>query len=172
MDEEKLIPRILDGDEAAFNELYTAYSLKAYRTALLITGNVQTAEDTVQETFVTCCRSLNKLKSYKAFPSYFYRVLTRTAWRLSSADRRTDQLDENSLASAAADMPKDYSELYEAIAALDTKLRTTVILFYFNDLPVRDIARITGVLEGTVKSRLHYARRKLSKILEKEDYYG
>ena len=91
---------------------------------------------------------------------------------MSSADKRTDQLDENSLASAAADMPKDYSELYEAIAALDTKLRTTVVLFYFNDLSVRDIARITGVLEGTVKSRLHNARRKLSKILEKEDYYG
>ena len=172
MEEEKLIPRILEGDEDAFEELYKAYAPKAYRTALLITGNVQTAEDTVQETFVTCCRTLGRLKSYRAFPSYFYRVLTRTAWRLSDRDRHIDPLDENILSSAAADMPRDYSDLYEAIAALDTKLRTTVILFYFNDLPVKDIARITGVLEGTVKSRLHNARRKLSKALEKEDHYG
>ena len=172
MEEEKLIPRILEGDQAAFEELYNAYSLRAYRTALLITGNVQTAEDTVQETFITCCRTLNRLKSPRAFPSYFYRILTRTAWRLSKADRGTDLLDENSLMSAAAEMPKDYSDLYEAIAALDKRLRTTVILFYFNDLPIRDIARITGVLEGTVKSRLHTARTKLYKIMEKEDHYG
>lgn len=171
MNEEILIPKIQAGDTAAFTQLYRQYSVKAYRTALLITGNIQTAEDTVQETFVQCCRTLNKLKSPHAFGSYFYRILTRTAWKLSSKDRLCLPLEDTILADISSE-DKSYSELYAAIASLDIKLRTTVILFYFNDLPIKDIAKITGTLEGTVKSRLHTARRKLSQILKKEDYYG
>ncbi len=171
MNEEILIPKILAGDEDAFASLYKQYSVKAYRTALLITGNVQTAEDTVQETFVQCCRTLKKLKSPKAFGSYFYRTLTRTAWKLSTKDRLNLPLEDSILADTSVEN-KSYSELYAAVASLDTKLRTTIILFYFNDMSIKDIARITGTLEGTVKSRLHTARGKLSQILKKEDYYG
>ncbi len=171
MNEEILIPKILAGDEEAFTQLYKQYSVKAYRTALLITGNVQTAEDTVQESFVQCCRTLRRLKSPHAFGSYFYRILTRTAWRLSSKDRLNLPLEDTIPANSNLE-DKSYSEIYEAIASLDTRLRTTVILFYFNDLSIKDIAKITGTLEGTVKSRLHTARGKLSQILKKEDYYG
>lgn len=169
--EEKLIPKILKGNEWAFRELYDLYATKAYRTALLITGNAHTAEDAVQETFIQCYRSLKKLKSPNAFGAYFYRTLTRTAWRLSSKDRLNLPLEDTLI----ADLPvedKSYGELYGAIASLNIKLRTTIILFYFNDLSIKEIARITGTFEGTVKSRLYTAKQKLSNILKKEDFYG
>ena len=171
MDEETLIPLILSGDEAAFTALYEKHSVKAYRTALLITGNKQTAEDVVQESFILLFRTLDRLKSPKAFGSYFYRIITRTAWKLSAKDKKNIPTENTQIADGAFS-PQNYAELYEAVKALDVKLRTTVVLFYFNDLSVKDIAKITGTLEGTVKSRLHTAREKLSNILDKEDYYG
>jgi RNA polymerase sigma-70 factor (ECF subfamily) len=171
MNEETLIPKILSGDNDSFAQLYEQYSAKAYRTALLITGNIHTAEDTLQETFVQCCKTMHKLKSPSAFPAYFYRILTRTAWKLSAKDRNNLPLEDTILTDKSV-TNESYLELYSAIASLDTKLRTVVILFYFNDLTVRDIAKITGTLEGTVKSRLYTARKRLSKILKKEDYYG
>lgn len=170
MDEETLIPEILAGSEAAFNALYEKHSTKAYRTALLITGNVHTAEDVVQEAFIQVIRTLGRLKSPKAFGSYFYRIITRTAWRLSSGDRKNIPTEDTDTQSVF--MPQSYSELYKAIAELDIKLRTVVVLFYFNGLSLKEIAKITGIPEGTVKSRLHTAREKLSRVLDKEDYYG
>lgn len=172
MDEEILIPKIIDGDTEAFTSLYNLYALKAYRTALLITGNTYTAEDVVQETFITCCRTLKKLKNPRAFSSYFYRTLTRTSWKLSAKDRRNTLSAELMQNADNTSAHESYSELYTAVASLEVKQRTTIILFYFNDLSIRDIAKITGVPTGTVKSRLNSARRKLSKILKKEDYYG
>lgn len=171
MTEETLIPEIISGSETAFRELYDLYAPKAYRTALLITGSIQNAEDTVQETFIKCCGSLDRLKNPCAFSSYFYRTLTRTAWRLSAESRKCLPLEDNFLSDIAVHN-ESYRELYDAVAALDVKLRTVVVLFYFNDLPISKIAEITSCFEGTVKSRLNRARKELSKKLKKEDYYG
>jgi RNA polymerase sigma-70 factor (ECF subfamily) len=169
MNEEELIQKTLLGDENAFEQLYRLYATKAYRTALLITGNVHTAEDVVQESFVQCYRTLNRLKKASAFSSYFYRILTRNAWLFCKRDRKNIGLEDSLLADTTY-CDKSYVELYTALASLDTKLRTVVVLFYFNDLPVKEIAKITHTLEGTVKSRLYTARKRLSQILKEEDY--
>ncbi len=171
MDEETLIPMIINGDTEAFTLLYNMYTPRAYHTALLICGNVHTAEDIVQEAFIICCKKLKILKAPGAFKSYFYRVLTRTAWKMCKMDKQSLPIEKD-FPSVDGKTDKSYTELYDAIASLNTKLRTVVILFYFNDLPLKDIARITGCLEGTVKSRLHTARKRLAHILKKEDYYG
>ena len=56
-------------------------------------------------------------------------------------------------------------QLYDALYALDEKRRTVIVLYYFDDLPVKEIARTLGVTEGTVKSRLFSARRHLRQAL-------
>ena len=170
MEEENLIPEIIMGNTEAFTQLYNMYAPKAYRTALLICGNVHTAEDIVQETFIKCYSTLPKLKNPKAFPSYFYRTLTRIAWKMCNRYRKTLPLEECFTAESKAE--EIYTELYNAIARLDTKMRTIIVLFYFNDMPIKEIAKATGTLEGTVKSRLYRARQELSKVLKREDYYG
>ena len=55
--------------------------------------------------------------------------------------------------------------LYEAVKALPVKQRTAVVLYYFNQMSTREIAEATGCLEGTVKSRLHTARKNLKAAL-------
>ena len=58
--------------------------------------------------------------------------------------------------------------VYEMIGKLESKLQTTLILYYYNDLSVKEIAKVMGCLEGTVKSRLHTGRKKVKQFLEKE----
>ena len=62
-----------------------------------------------------------------------------------------------------------YEKLYRALDGLGRKQRTTVILYYFNDLSIKEIAEATGTLESTVKTRLFAARRRLKQVLESEE---
>ena len=59
-----------------------------------------------------------------------------------------------------------YIRLYNAIDSLNKKMKTTVVLFYFNEMSIKEIAKITGSFEGTVKTRLFAARKRLKKYLE------
>lgn len=59
-----------------------------------------------------------------------------------------------------------YIRLYNAIDSLNEKMKTTVVLFYFNEMSIKEIAKITGSFEGTVKTRLFAARKRLKKYLE------
>ena len=63
-------------------------------------------------------------------------------------------------------------ELFTAVQDLDEKQRAVIVLYYFNDLAVRDIARVLGCREGTVKSRLFAARRNLQKAMEHNEQEG
>ena len=62
----------------------------------------------------------------------------------------------------------DYSPLYEAVDQLGEKLRLAVILFYFEGMDIAATAQVLGIPEGTVKSRLHKARKLLKEVLEHE----
>ena len=62
--------------------------------------------------------------------------------------------------------------LHSEIEKLDVKQKTVIILYYFNELTIKEIAHVMGCFEGTVKSRLHSARRKLKKNLMRSDEYG
>ncbi|MGL5712599.1 MAG: RNA polymerase sigma factor [Paraclostridium sp.] len=61
-------------------------------------------------------------------------------------------------------------ELHRAINALEEDLKITTLLFYFEDMKYKEIAKVLNVREGTVKSRLSRAKQKLLKILEEENY--
>ena len=170
--EEALVRRLQAGDESAFDELFALYQKQAVRTAALITGDGAIAEDVAQEAFVLCLLHIKELREPSRFRPWFFRTLTRSAWKatqekLPSADWN------NALAQAAADLyPSEkaasYEKLYRALDGLGRKQRTTVILYYFNDLSIREIAEVTGSLEGTVKTRLFAARRRLKQVMEEQ----
>ena len=67
----------------AFFIIYEKYKNAALRTAYLITGNRYTGEDILQETFVQCCLHIKELKDPATFKAWFYRILTRTAWKFA-----------------------------------------------------------------------------------------
>ena len=174
MEDYEIIEKLKLGDTSSIDELYNKYSAKALRTAYLITSNSYTAEDVVQEAFVQCIKSIKTLRNSDSFKPWFYKILTRIAWKHAKADTYcilTDEITDNIKTSACDEYFKDekYDRLYDEINKLNYKLKTTVILFYFNEMSIKEIAKTMGCLEGTVKSRLFTAKSKLRKSIDKED---
>lgn len=175
--------KMIQGDEPAFDELYRSYSGKLYRMAYVITGNKSDSEDVLQETFVKCYLHRKELKDASRFESWLYRILVRTAWKAARGRRELSLesiLEDPDQGKQAIQISRDQSagplerfidretsgELLSLVGKLDVKYRTVVVLHYYNELSTREIARITGTLEGTVKSRLYKARKLLRKQME------
>lgn len=178
MDVAPLLRRIQEGDAQAFEQLVERYSGKALRTAYLITGQKETAEDAVQEAFIQCYLKIHSLRDPADFEAWFYRILARICWRLSAKEKKTVSLDFLSEHGQEHMVGEDCTEdalktwetrqlLKRALSKLSIPLRTTVVLHYYNDLPIKEIARVLGEREGTIKSRLHAARRQLFDALKR-----
>ena len=88
MKETELVKRLMAGDREAFDALYECYKDQAFRTAWFLAGNRADAEDIVQDTFVKVYVNIGQLKNAEGFKSWFYRILTRTAWKQSDSRKR------------------------------------------------------------------------------------
>ena len=174
MQDEILVKRLQQGDRAAFDELYTRYRDDALRTASLITGSRADGEDVVQEAFVQCYQRIAQLRDPARFKSWLWTLLTRAAWKYCRRRGREEPVAEffddgakaGESALGAVLRTEQSRELFQAVQALEQKQRTVVVLYYYNDMVVRDIARVLECREGTVKSRLFAARRNLQKAME------
>ena len=177
MDEEVLVRQMKEGDKASFDLLYDKYKNGALRTAYLITGNLPDSEDVVQDTFVKVYLHCKELKNDSGFKAWMMQILVRTAYKagkrkgrelpdeevIDKADTRTER------SSLEQVLVKEESRmLSEAIHRLPMKQRTVVILFYYQEYSVSEIAHMLDSREGTVKSRLHVARERLRGMLEKD----
>lgn len=170
MQEKELVINVQKGDMKAFEQLFDLYKHKALRTIYSMTRDKNISEDIVQEVFVICYTSIKSLKNPEYFKTWFYRILTRTTWRYMKKQRKlipvkeifiksTDTYEDSSLEKLEQ---KEFSKIiYQEILKLKPKLQTTVILYYYNEFSIKEIAQIMESREGTVKSRLYTARRKL-----------
>ena len=175
--EEALVRRLQAGEESAFDELFALYQKQAVRTAALITGDRTLAEDAAQEAFVLCLLHIRELREPSRFRPWFFRTLTRCAWKgmgekLPAVDWSEALEQVGAADSYPSEKEETYEKLYRALDGLGRKQRTTVILYYFNDLSIKEIAEATGALEGTVKTRLFAARRRLKQALEADRQKG
>ena len=175
MQEQELVRQLQEGSKEAFDQLYFLYCQQAYRTAFFLTGSRADAEDVVQETFIRVWLSARQLKDCTGFRSWFYRILTRMAFRKGSVGKREiPDADISLLADRGSEgdslsgllLKEEREQIRRAVDSLEEKHRTVIVLYYFNGFSTKEIAAITGCLEGTVKSRLFAARRKLRKSLQ------
>ena len=167
----ELVRRMQQGDMQAFDTLYERYRDDEYRLACLITGSRTDGEDLAQEAFVACAQSIGSLKDGSKFRPWLLRTLSRAAWKYCRKARRETPVSEffegetGESALSAVLRTDEQRRLYAALDTLDEKRRVTVVLYYFDDRSVKEIAQATGVTEGTVKSRLFSARRHLRQAL-------
>ena len=145
----------------------------SFRTACLILGNRADAEEAVQEAFLRAWRFRDSLADVPSIRPWLYRVVVNSCYsklrrEIPHRDRRAG--DEPLAHMAAADVgpesSAEHSEVADTVLAalsrLPLSLRVPVVLRYYADLSERDIARAIGRRQGTVKSRLHEARRRLA----------
>jgi RNA polymerase sigma-70 factor (ECF subfamily) len=170
-----------NGEIAAFDEIFDIYKDKAVRTAFLITGNQSICEDIVQESFIQCYKNIDKLRNPEGFKSWFYKILTRTAWKYGKSANKevaTESILETaeylSFDTSMEQHIKDEANrlLYSEINQLEPNQKTVIILYYFIGLSTKEIASAVGCFEGTVKSRLFNARKKLKNIIELSECQG
>ncbi|TCL60328.1 RNA polymerase sigma-70 factor (ECF subfamily) [Kineothrix alysoides] len=173
--ESEIVERVKRKEPGAFDCLYERYKDQAYRMAVFITGNTADAQDVVQDTFVTVCLEIGQLRETAAFPAWFYRILTRNAIQLSKRKKREfprEELWEDSIDCGDGGIMDPSKVLLEkeenriiraSISQLEEKYRTVLVLYYFNEFSVKQIAGIVGCTEGTIKSRLHKARKLLER---------
>ena len=145
----------------------------SFRTACLILGNRADAEEAVQEAFLRAWRFRDSLTSGPSIKPWLYRVVVNSCYsklrqEIPHRDRRAADGQLAELASPDTDPATlaQQSEVSETVLAalqrLPVSLRVPVVLRYYADLSERDIARAIGRRPGTVKSRLHEARRRLA----------
>ena len=180
----ELIRKWKEGDEDAFSAMYERYRQTAMRTAWLLCHNLADSEDIVQETFVQCYFHIQELKDESRFRPWMLKCLVRTGWKLMKKQKKEmpeEQMElhlererylESTFSGKSSGEPleeaiaREFSgELTKAVRRLSEKHRLVIVLYYYDELSVHEIAKITGCLEGTVKSRLHFARRQLKKML-------
>ncbi len=166
------LSRIADGDHAAFSDLY-----KAMRTGLLaqaralLAGDIAAAEDAVDEAFMDIWQHAGNYGGRGSANGWVRRIVRNKAIdRLRREGKRESVLPPESFLQVTDNAPAQDSHLHEqdtstriraAIERLSPAQREAVVLCYFNEMSVQDIAEATGVPEGTVKTRLHYARKML-----------
>ena len=180
MDEAEVIRRSQGGESEAFRLLVERYGKVLFGTAYLMTHDRPLAEDMVQEAFLLAWRALPSFRSGTNFKAWLLRILVNR----TMADRRKKRVAEVQLAEAIPDPPghEDTEEtvlrgeerqlVRQALKALSQERRDAVVLRYYSDLTVPEVARVLGCRQGTVKSRLHRALRQLREVLRGEELRG
>jgi RNA polymerase sigma-70 factor, ECF subfamily len=187
--ERLLIARLKDRDGQAFDEIVQLYGDKVFSLVYRMLGNRHEAEDVAQEVFITVFKTVDGFRGEAKFSTWLLRIAANQsknrikylARRPTDGGEVEDALQTRATAGTPApvmqaqidgpDVLMEAAELealmQRAIAALDEEHRLLVILRDVEELSYQEIGEITGLPEGTIKSRLHRARMAIKEELDK-----
>ncbi|MGG4396375.1 GNAT family N-acetyltransferase [Paenibacillus thiaminolyticus] len=156
----------IHGDTAAFIRLIQAHKNYLYNLARTYLNYDEDCADAVQETIFKSFRSISTLREPAYFKSWLSRILINECIQLLRAQKRMRIIEQSKWNCTTANVPYEAIELKEAVAYLEDHLQIVIQLYYYEDVPIKRIAKLLGVPEGTIKSRLHRARELLAEVLE------
>lgn len=187
--EAQFIARLVARDESAFNELVVTYERRVFALVYRMLGRRDEAEDLAQEVFVQVFKAIDQFRGESKLSTWIYRIavnLCKNKTKYLSRRHLGDQEDVDAMAehvplSAAKGVsvgdvsrPDELVEgmqlefvVKRAIAQLEPEFREVLVLRDVEDLSYEEIAAVTGLLDGTVKSRIHRARAQLRALVEK-----
>lgn len=186
--ERRLIRRLKDRDERAFTELIEQHGDRVFNVCFRYLGNRQEAEDMAQEVFINAFKKIDGFAGDSKLSTWLYiiasnvsknRIKRMVVRRQGAKSEFDEEIGRNAAAAAvtAPSQPKrpdDYAEgqqlekiMQQAIAELDEDHRMLIVLRDIEELSYDEIVAITGLAEGTIKSRLHRARLALRKKMMK-----
>lgn len=167
-----------DGDSLAIERLVRTYQQNVYRLALSILDDPDEAEDGMQDAFLAALRELYSFRGDSSFSTWLYAItinICRTRLRSRKTRERLKQvvqglfhLHGNGATSVEESVIQNESnaDVWQAIRTIDDKHRLPIILRYYHNFSVAEIAEILGIPQGTVHSRLNNARERLRKTLK------
>ena len=172
--DEVLIGRIANGDRLAMQVLYARYHVRVFRFVVRLVRDEGTAEDLISEVFLDVWRQADRFEGRSAVSTWLLAIARFKA--LSSMRRKPDEeLDEEAAGAIedTSDTPevslqkKDKSGLLrKCLEQLSREHREVIDLVYYHEKSIEEVAEIVGIPEATVKTRMFYARKKLSELLK------
>ena len=169
------VPQAKAGEPEAWDALFRRYQLPLYVYVFELVHDEQTSLDLVQETFIAAVRHIGSLRDDGKFGSWLFGIAHQKCiqrWRKQGREEvLLDEIPES--ADGFEDGPDDLlirreqeAEFMNLLNQLPLPQRSVLLLHFVEDFSLEEIARITETQLGTVKSRLHYAKRALRKLLK------
>jgi RNA polymerase sigma-70 factor (ECF subfamily) len=171
--EQVLVLRCQTGDEAAFAELAQRYGPRLRYYLQKAFGRMDGAEDAFQDVWFTVFRKVRDLADPGAFRTWLYRIAQNRACgelrKRRPAFRPMEEAEQVTDASAPEPdfSPEDGQRIHRALDDLAPEHREVLVLRFLEEMTYEDIAAVIGCQIGTVKSRLHYAKQALRRVLER-----
>jgi RNA polymerase sigma-70 factor, ECF subfamily len=179
---EETIQRFLDGEEEAFSQIVQAWQSKIYNLAWRMLGNREDAQDIVQETFLSCFKSLRNLRDTARFPTWLYRIALNhcRSFRRSRSPELSlsDQIIESngeeegfpsgfSVAPRGGEALETIDIIRKALTGLSEDHRTAIVLKEYVGLSLEEIANVMECPLSTAKSRLYHGLRDVQRNLKR-----
>jgi RNA polymerase sigma-70 factor (ECF subfamily) len=168
---DELVVRAKSGDVDAFDRLVGQVGDRCFAIALRILRDHHAAEDVVQASLIRAWRDLDSLRDAGRFEPWLHRIVVNACYREARRQRWTSSVGTLSSVDATPSddgLVSDRDELERGLRSLSPEHRAVLVMHYYLDLGVEDIAERTGVPVGTAKSRLHYGISALRAALEAE----
>ncbi len=165
----ELVGHVARGEEDALHELYRRYGTRVRRFARSLTGREHLADEVVQETFLALWSGTGTYGGRAKVSTWLLGIARNQAHAALRREAKGARLD-----SVPSEFPDPREQVVQeeraaqvrvALERLPAEQREVVFLAFYEGLPYRDIAETLGVPEGTVKSRMHHAKRKLMEVL-------
>ncbi|MGW4890797.1 RNA polymerase sigma factor [Kitasatospora sp. NPDC004240] len=172
---ELLVVRCQLGEREAFAELAREWHAQVWRYVRALTGSPQLADDLAQEVWVAVVRGLPGLRQPERFAPWLFTIARRTVTdqlRRAYAAREAPPVADDGPAEDGDPLTAVLTavEIEAGLGGLPPPEREVLVLFHLQDLPLAECAQVLGVPAGTVKSRLHRARRLLRDALVERGY--
>ena len=166
-----IIDRILDGDEAQYKILIDKYKAYAFTLAFNVLNNREDAEEVAQDSFIKAFKNLAKFNRDARFSTWLYRIVTNTA--LTKTRKKKIISEDINTAFAIGTTPRSSLEkedqkrfVRKAMSLLTEQDRVVISLFYLKELSLQEIAEITQLDTNLIKVKLHRARKRLADHLK------
>lgn len=168
---EWLALRCQTGDPEAVTDLIAVMERPLIYYATSLIGNQDAALDVLQDVWLKVLRGIRRLKDPGSLRPWLYAITHGVAVDRIRRDYRRDKAEQAQLDDAFnIDEPsfgeEDATAIHDALSRLGVKHREVLVLHFLQDLSILEIASVVGCSEGTVKSRIHYAKRQLKQILK------
>ena len=178
--DEVLVAKIAAGNRLAMQALFARHNVRIYRFVLRMVGDNGLAEDLTSEVFLSVWQQAHRFEARSAVTTWLLAIarykalaeLRRRPQAASSERESSDSSDPADTPDVAFEIKHRGEILRKCLARLSREHREVIDLVYYHEKSVQEVAEIIGIGGNTVKTRMFYARKQLSKLLEAEGVVG
>ena len=158
-------------DKEFFIQKINENRLKMYKTAITILKDEDDANDAIQEALYSAYKNYYSLREKSYFTTWIIKILINKCYNIINKNKKIAYIDDTVIQNTASseDNYEIENSLEWVLNQINRELKEIVVLYYYDDFSVADIANILEIPQGTVKSRLSRAREQIKEIINKEE---